>query len=140
MAEYRASIDSLIIGLMLIDNFNKDIHYHAHGEAFYSKHIFVDKFSFSEEIDKLKEIALLGLSLRPLPSATYLSLAGKTQAQPDEMNDKANFEKLIKLIDEALNLINEKIDTKNNKGIENLIGGIAEKLMQYKGLLNLQIE
>lgn len=137
--EFKININTLIVFLMRIDNFNKDIHYHAHGDAFYSKHIFADKFEFNAEIDKLKEVALLGMGIRPLASVDYLMLAGSELERPSETSDKENFKILYSMIEETLKGINS-INAESNKGVENLIGAIAEKLMQYKGLLNLQIE
>ena len=135
----REQIDDLIVLLIAIDNFSKDIHYTAHSEAFYAKHLLVDKFNFGESKDLLIECCLLGNDERPLPTKEYLRRASEITPAPALNNDKANFEKLRAI------LINDALTTINNmqnlsKADENVIGGIAQDLQQYKGLINLQIE
>lgn len=134
----REQIDNLIICLMAVREFSKDIHYTAHGEAFYSKHLLVDKFNFDESIDLLKECCLLGNDERPLASVEYLQRAINLLVIPEENNDKKNFETLGELISRALQLIQNMQDL--TKADENVVGGIAQDLQQYKGLINLQIE
>lgn len=135
----REQIDTLIVLLIAIDNFSKDIHYTAHSEAFYAKHLLVDKFNFDDSKDLLIECCFLGNDERPLPSKEYLRRASDITPEPTLNNDKANFEKLRTiLINDALTTINNMQDL--SKADENVIGGIAQDLQQYKGLINLQIE
>lgn len=134
----REQIDNLIVSLIAIKEFSKDIHYTAHGDAFYSKHLLVDKFNFDDAIDLVKETCLLGNDERPHASVEYLQRAINQLSIPEENNDKKNFEILLDLINNTLNQINT-IELKN-KADENVIGGIAQDLQQYKGLINLQVE
>lgn len=134
----REQIDNLIINLIAIKEFSKDIHYTAHGEAFYSKHIFVDKFNFDDDIDLLKECCLLGNDERPKASKEYLTKAALYLLTPKENNDRDNFDILIGMLNSALKEIDKMQDL--TKADENVIGGIAQKLQQYKGLINLQVE
>ena len=135
----REQIDDLIVLLIAIDSFSKDIHYTAHSEAFYAKHLLVDKFNFDDSKDLLIECCLLGNDERPLPSKEYLRRASDITPTPALNNDKANFENLRTiLINDALTTINNIQDL--SKADENVIGGIAQDLQQYKGLINLQIE
>ena len=134
----REQIDDLIVQLITIREFSKDIHYTCHGEAFYAKHLLVDKFDWDEHIDLLKECCLLGNDERPKTSKEYLELAILDLETPQEHNDKQNFEILNKLVYDGLALIENM--PKMYKGDENVIGGIAQDLQQYKGLINLQIE
>lgn len=135
----REQIDNLIVLLIAIDSFSKDIHYTAHSEAFYAKHLLVDKFNFDESKDLLIECCLLGNDERPLPSKEYLRRASDITPIPALNNDKANFENLRTiLINDALTTISNMQDL--SKADENVIGGIAQDLQQYKGLINLQIE
>lgn len=134
----RAEIDSLIALLIVVKEFSKDIHYTAHGEAFYAKHLLVDKFDWDEHIDLLKECCLLGKDERPKSSREYLEEAYKEIAIPFEKDDRANFAKLAMYINGALAIINKMTDL--SKADENVVGGIAQDLQQYKGLINLQIE
>ena len=134
----REQIDNLIVNLMIIQNFSKDIHYTCHGDAFYSKHLLVDKFNFDEAIDLLKECCLLGNGDRPLASVEYLQKALAILPIPLEDNDKENFKTLGALLFKTLGLIDNMQNL--SKADENVIGGIAQDLQQYKGLINLQIE
>lgn len=130
--------NELIVLLLAIDNFNKDIHYSCYGEAFFSKHLFADKFNFSEYIDLIKEVCLLGNDERPLGSKEYLNRTYAILDRPEEHNDRKNFLFIQNLVIKAITLIESMQGLK--KGEENLIGAIAQDLMQYKGLLNLQVE
>ena len=134
----REQIDNLIVRLIVIKEFSKDIHYTCHGEGFYGKHLLVDKFNFDDSIDLLKECCLLGNEERPLSSRKYLEMAYTYLATPETNDDTANFNKLLEYINNALFLI--KTLTNLTKADENVIGGIAQDLQQYKGLINLQIE
>lgn len=134
----REQIDDLIVNLMVIQEFSKDIHYTAHGEGFFGKHLLVDKFDFSEDLDLLKECCLLGNGERPLASKEYLEKAYLKLMMPSKENDKANFEYLVKILFELLEQIDNMQDL--SKADENVIGNIAQKLQQYKGLVNLQVD
>lgn len=134
----REQIDDLIVLLIAIDNFSKDIHYTAHSEAFYAKHLLVDKFNFADSIDTLIECCLLGNAERPLDSKTYLEKAIEKLPIPSLKDDKENFEILDNMILTAMMNIN--LMQNLSKADENVIGGIAQDLQQYKGLINLQIE
>ena len=134
----REQIDNLIVQLITIKEFSKDIHYTCHGEAFYAKHLLVDKFNFDDSIDLLKECVLLGNDERPKTSKEYLELAAENLKIPDVADDRNNFTTLIDFINIALITINSMVDL--SKADENVIGGIAQDLQQYKGLINLQIE
>ena len=131
-------INQLIILLTVIKEFSKDIHYSCHGESFYGKHLLVDHFDFNDSIDLVKECILLGHGIRPLASKEYLLRASNILVPPEEHNDKKNFEILQDYLQEALHLIQSL--TELSKADENVIGGIAQYLQQYYGLLNLQVE
>lgn len=134
----REQFDNLIVNLMVIQEFSKDIHYTCHGEGFFGKHLLVDKFNFNEDIDLIKECCLLGNGDRPLVSKEYLGRAFNLIPTPEIKTDKENFAELNSLIFETLGSI-DKLEN-ISKADENVIGGIAQKLQQYKGLINLQVE
>ena len=134
----REDIDSLIVALIAIEEFSKDIHYTCHGDSFYAKHLLVDKFNFDNSIDLLKECLLLGNDERPKSSKFYLNMAQLLLVEPKENDDRANFIILHNYIDETLKVINNLENL--TKADENVIGGIAQDLQQYKGLVNLQVE
>lgn len=140
------NFNNLIVKLLVIQNIANDIHYLCHGAAFYGKHIFVDKIKFRKDIDKIKEVCLLGNEIRPLQNKEYLKMAILELPMLEEKDDKRNFEILWDKINDALVVINGNktlgiVGLKDlTKGEENLIGGIAEKLQQFKGLISLQLE
>lgn len=133
----REQIDDLIVNLITIQEFSKDIHYTCHGEGFFAKHLLVDKFNFYDDIDLLKECCLLGNGDRPLASVEYLQHAIAIIPTPQENNDLENFKTLGALLFKTLGLIDDMQDL--SKADENVTGGIAQKLQQYKGLINLQV-
>lgn len=133
----REQIDNLIINLMVIQEFSKDIHYTCHGEGFFGKHLLVDKFNFNDDIDLLKECCLLGNGDRPLSSVEYVQKTIAILPIPLENNDQENFKTLSALLFKTLGLIDDMKEL--SKADENVIGGIAQKLQQYKGLINLQV-
>ena len=133
----REQFDNLIVNLMVIQEFSKDIHYTCHGEGFFGKHLLVDKFNFYDDIDLIKECCLLGNGDRPLSSKEYIEQAMIKLVPPSLKDDKANFEHLGDRIFEVLEQIDQMQDL--SRADENVIGGIAQKLQQYKGLINLQL-
>ncbi len=133
-------INNLIAYLLAIANFAKDIHYCAHGESFYAKHLLADRIqeNIYEFIDKLKEICLLGNDIEPLNSSEYLKQAAQIIPLKNPNDDKANFIEMKDLLIETLGLI-EKMENPT-KGEENLIGNIAQDIQNNLGLINLQVK
>lgn len=133
------NINRLIVYLLAIANFSKDIHYSAKGEAFYSKHLLCDRISDNlyDYIDGLKEVFFLAADKEPLPSGEYLSRA-TSQIPQISKEDKACFISLATLLVQSLQTIEEMQDL--TKGEENLIGAIAENLQTSLGLVNRQIK
>jgi len=132
------NINTLICQLIALQSFCKDIHYNAKGDAFYSKHLLVDRVqeNISEYIDSLKELFFLPADKEPLPSAEYLTKAAK-YIPSIKPNDKDSFKELAKLLIKTLKTI-EGLN-KLTKGEENLIGAIGENLQISLGLVNRQV-
>lgn len=133
-------INNLIAYLLAIANFAKDIHYCAHGESFYAKHLLADRIqeNIYEFIDKLKEICLLGNDIAPLSSIEYLRKAADIIPVKNPNDDKANFKEMQNLMIETLGLIDNMENM--TKGEENLIGNIAQDIQNNLGLINLQVK
>lgn len=132
-------INNLIILLIAIQNYCKDIHYNSKGEAFYSKHLLADRIqeNISDYIDRIKEVSILGNDEITLPSSQYLQKAA--ELIPDiSPSDRENFKSLEKLIITTLSFI-EKLDN-ITKGEDNLYSAIAEDLQNSLGLINRQIK
>lgn len=133
------NINRLIVYLLAIANFSKDIHYNCKGDSFYSKHLLCDRISDNlySYIDGIKEVFFLAADKEPLPSGEYLSRA-TSQIPQISKEDKACFISLATLLVQALQTIEEMQDL--TKGEENLIGAIAENLQTSLGLVNRQIK
>lgn len=131
------NINNLICFLVALQNFCKDIHYNSKGDAFYSKHLLVDRVqdNISDYIDRIKEVAILGNDEQTLPSWEYLNAATGLIPEISE-NDLDNFKNLAALITSTLSVLEE---CEGSKGEENLYGAIAEDLQNSLGLVNRQI-
>lgn len=130
----REKIDDLIVFLLAIVNYAKDIHYNCYGESFYGQHLFADRFTddIYEYIDQLKEICLLGHSYKPLHSNKYLALAS------DSIPEGASFAEMRMLMIDCLAHIESIVGI--SKGDENLIGAIAQDIQNNVGLINIMLK
>lgn len=132
------NINKIIELLIAIQSFSKDIHYNCKGDAFYSKHLLVDRIqdNISDYIDKIKELFFLADNKEPKASKQYLIEASKLI--PDiASDDKESFNRLLGLLLITIKTIELLKDL--TKGEENLIGAIAEDLQSSIGLINRQI-
>lgn len=127
----RNDIDSLIVHLLAIANYAKDIHYNCSGANFYGNHLFADRFisDIYEYIDQIKEICLLGHNYKPLHSSEYLAQAS------DVIPAGADFKSMRTLIVDTLVIIEQMRDI--SRGDENLIGAIAQDIQNNVGLINI---
>lgn len=130
----RTKIDNLIIGLMAVSHYAKDIHYNCSGDNFYGNHLFADRIhdNLDEYIDQLKEICLLGHKISPLHSSEYLSRAAEL------VPNGADFRQMRDLMIDVLEIIERIVNV--SKGDENLIGAIAQDLQNNIGLINIMYE
>lgn len=127
----RDKIDDLIIYLLAIANYAKDIHYNCSGPNFYGDHLFADRFigNIYEYIDQLKEICLLGHNFSALHSSEYLKRASEI------IPSGADFKSMRTLMVDALIIIEQIRDI--SRGDENLIGAIAQDIQNNIGLINI---
>jgi DNA-binding ferritin-like protein len=130
----RGKIDRLIIGLMAISHYAKDIHYNCSGANFYGNHLFADRIhdNLSDYIDQLKEICLLGHKIAPLHSSEYLKSAAEI------VPSGADFRQMRDLMIDVLEIIEHISGV--SKGDDNLIGAIAQDLQNNIGLINIMYE
>ena len=131
-------VNNLICSLIAIQNFCKDIHYNAKGDAFYAKHLLADRIqeNISDYIDRIKEVSILGNDEKTLASGEYLSRA--TSLIPEiEGDDKKNFQSLENLIVNTLMALQE---IEGTLGEDTLYGAFAEDLQNSLGLINSQIK
>lgn len=127
----RENFDNLIVHLLAIANYAKDIHYNCSGPNFYGDHLFADRFigNIYEYIDQIKEICLLGHNFKPLHSSIYLNQASEIIPQG------ADFKLIRTLMVDALIIIEQMRDI--SRGDENLIGAIAQDIQNNIGLINI---
>lgn len=130
----RQDIDNLIVHLLAIANYAKDIHYNCSGPNFYGNHLFADRFigDIYEYIDQLKEICLLGHNFKPLHSSEYLAQASAI------IHPGADFKTMRSLMIDTLVIIENIRDI--SRGDENLIGAIAQDVQNNVGLINIMME
>lgn len=133
------NINKLVCALIALQNFCKDIHYNCKSDAFYSKHLLVDRVqeNIGEYIDRIKEVFFLAADKEPLKSGEYLKKSAELIPDIAE-NDKESFERLKDLLIKTMKQA-EKL-TKLTKGEENLIGAVAEDLQNSLGLVNRQVK
>ena len=131
-------MNRLIVQLMVIREFCKDIHYNVSGLSAISLHKYADEIqeNISEYIDSIKEICLLGMGQRPLTSKEYMQEAVNNMFDLPA-SDKEKFEVLHDILKDTINLIQ---DMQLNRAEDNLLSTIAEDLQKSVGLINLIIE
>ena len=129
--------DDIIVMLMAIANYAKDIHYTCAGQAAYSKHLFADLLQddLYDFIDDLKENAYLGQQKYPESSRVYL-LASARMIPSIKVEDKEKFLLMAELIDETRIML-EQIEAPT-RGVGSLLDNICEHLDKCAGLLFLQ--
>ena len=127
----RELIDNLIVHLMAISHYAKDIHYNCSGANFYGNHLFADRIgeNLADYIDQLKEICLLGHQLKPLRSNIYLYRVS------DVIPLSISFRVMKNMLIETLDLIENIKEI--SKGDENLLGAIAQDIQNNVGLINI---
>lgn len=123
--------NTLIVYLLAIANYAKDIHYNCTGANFYGNHLFADRLGdkMFEYIDLIKEVCILGHAGIPLHSSEY------QMKSVDIIPPGAALDIMRNVIIEALETIEDITDI--SKGDENLLGAIAQDLQQNLGLLNI---
>lgn len=127
----RNNFDSLIIHLLAIANFAKDIHYNCIGDNFYENHLLADRFADNiyKYIDQVKEVCLIGHQLKPKKSSEYLTEAAKI------IPLVIGFRQMRELMLNTLNVIESIVNI--SKGDENVLGEIAQDIQNNVGLLNI---
>ena len=128
----------LIVLLMIIQCFAKDIHYTAKGSAFYAKHIFVDLVGDDIDgfIDDIKENVFLGQGIIP-PASKNLFMAAAVGAPEVLPLDVANFMILKEFVDQVRGLI--KNMEAPSRGANSLLDSIGEHMDKMSGLLFRQL-
>ena len=133
----REQIDDLIVNLITIKEFSKQIHYSCIGFEAYSWHLLADRIqeNIDEYVDRLKEY-LLGIDERPLTSKEYLTGVINKLPEANSQDTIDNFIKLQNLLLETVQNINS---TEIEKAGDNLISEIADNLRNSVGIINLLV-
>lgn len=121
--------NNLIIHLMAIEGYAKDIHYNI---ADYSIHLFADRVQedLSDFIDEIKENCILAKGGEVLRSHEYYNQASRTL-----ITDKITLEDLKYMLVDTL-VILEQIN-ELSLGDGDLLGRIGNKLQNNLGILNI---
>ena len=136
-------INELIAILIAIQNFSKDIHYTCSGSASFSKHLLADRVQeeIYDFIDGLKETCILGTFKEPLASSEYLVRAVALIPEVKKEDDLENFKALSSLLLKGRRICNDICsDGSYEAGVNNIVGGIAEYLMNQSGVVFLQVK
>ena len=140
-------INKLIVLLIAVKGYAKNIHYTVHSSAFYGKHLFADRIAganYDDDeiidgyIDLLKEVCILGHGFEPLSTEEYYNNSLELFPETSENDDQLNFANMLTLLVQTLDFIENLKDL--SKGDENLIGAIAQDLQQNAGLLTFQVK
>ena len=128
----------LIVLLMVIQGFAKDIHYTAKGPSFYAKHIFADLVEEDIDgfIDDIKENVFLGTGIVPLASKEYFRIAALTAPEVMPL-DIINFTILKAFVDKVREII--KGIEAPTRGANSLLDSIGEHMDKMSGLIFRQL-
>ena len=132
----------LIVRLTVIYNVAKDIHYQAHGIAFYGVHLLMDRVAdgLNDYIDDIKENLYLGRGIMPPSSREILKQA--EVMIPDLPNDDyAKVGQLASIINGTIENISELVanTTELMNGDIALLDDIAKDLRKKLGLLKCTV-
>lgn len=127
--------DELLYRLTAIDGVSHSAHYHFQE---YGQHLLADRIAeIAEKKDDVQEVCYLGLGYPALDAKLIAEESAKYIPMASE-DDSVNFANLKVLIRDTLILI-ESYD-KQTRGVENLLGDIAQTLTQSLGLLHQIVE
>lgn len=120
--------NNLIINLMAIEGYAKDLHYNI---ADYSIHLFADRVQedLSGFIDEIKENCLLAKGKDVLKSSEYLLNASKL------IPNNISLDELKNLLVDVLVVLEQIKDV--SIGDDDLLGRIGNKLQNSLGVLNI---
>lgn len=127
-------INNIVVSIMVIQNFAKDIHYNCKE---YGDHLLSDRvIQDLDLVDDIKENILLGNNASVPVSSLYLEKASK--AVPNLNEDmKENFKTLHQLLND---LVKACDGVKLDRGDSALIDSVCEAAKKGKGLLWLRIQ
>ena len=127
-------INNIIVKIMVIQNYAKDIHYNCKE---YGDHLLADRVIQDLDIvDDIKENVLLGNNASVPSSSTYLEKAANGVPKLEEDVEK-NFSTLHKLLDDLVKACN---DIKLDRGDSALIDNLCEAAKKGKALLWLRTQ
>ena len=100
-----------IVRLTVIKNLAKDIHYQAHGEAFYGIHLLMDRVAdgLDQYIDDIKENLYLGWRNMPPSSKEIFKIAEAMMPELDHTNNLYMITTLRDFINGTLENISELV-------------------------------
>ena len=132
-----------IVRLTVIKNLAKDIHYQAHGEAFYGIHLLMDRVAdgLDQYIDDIKENLYLGRNSIPPSSKEIFKIAEAMMPELKRDDNIAMIRTLRDFIGGTLENINELVQntTELMNGDIALLDDISKDLRKKYGLLTCTV-
>lgn len=138
----KNTMKDTIVRLTVIKSLAKDIHYQAHGEAFYGIHLLMDRVAegLDQYIDDIKENLYLGRGIYPPSSKEIFKIA---EALTPELpyDNKTKVDILANFISGTLENICELVQntTELMNGDVALLDDISKDLRKKLGLLKCTI-
>ena len=125
----------VIVKLLAIYHYAKDIHYHATGETFYSTHLLMDRIcnGIHDQIDAINEVAYLGQEREAPLSADTLKVATAI-LPPISKETQGNLARHYAIVSSAIESIDEAKEYEPG-GVVSLLDDIQKTLLQKKGLI-----
>lgn len=125
----------IIVKLLAIYHYAKDIHYQAHGDNFYAIHLLMDQIceNIHDQIDAINEVGYLGMAKDAPHSADVLKVAQATIPEIEE-DGWRNLSNLAFLIIDTIDSISNA-DVGEISGVQSLLDDIQKTLLQKRGLL-----
>ena len=132
-----------IVRLTVIKNLAKDIHYNAHGEAFYGIHLLMDRVAegLDQYVDDIKENVFLGRGQLPPTSKEIFKLAEAYIPDIHPGDNKEMLSELLHFIEGTLENIYELVmnTTELMNGDIALFDDISKDLRKKQGLIRRSI-
>lgn len=129
-----------IVRLTVIKNLAKDIHYNAHGEAFYGIHLLMDRVAdgLDQYIDDIKENLYIGRRQAPPSSKEVFKIAEAMFPEFNHEDNLAMLKELQHIIGGTLENICELVEntTELMNGDISLLDDISKDLRKKIGLIN----
>lgn len=128
----------ILVRLVAIKNFAKDIHYTANGDSFYGIHLLMDRIAdgLDDFSDTIKEVVFLGNN--NLPPASKDILKYSLAYIPEVLSTKENLLALRILIGETIAALDKIMS--DDRAINSIADSLTQDLNLKIGLINRTLD